>query len=234
MTPEAYATQAERHPQLPPGDAERVSGYGVMGVPFASGHVLGLRRWTSSSVGEPFTSIWHRRPDGTWRFLESMTSEVACTVACSRWFGRGAGESVPAAIRIGWDSPHDLHVTTADGAVDWRLSLTSTPVTRFMNAAGAVLPARAWTSKPVLTAMGGMATLLMRAGRIRLVGETANAQRFMANPWRTWRVTSSSATVDGLPLGEPAALPQQARLGDFWIPQRGVFAMGRVHVGPVG
>jgi hypothetical protein len=44
---------------LPLGDCERVSGYRVMGLPFASGHVIELRRWTASSVGDKFTSIWH-------------------------------------------------------------------------------------------------------------------------------------------------------------------------------
>jgi hypothetical protein len=68
---------------LPPGDCERVSGYGVMGLPFASGHVLGLRRWTVSSVGDRFTSIWHRNPAGCWTFYES----VPCEVACFRYFG---------------------------------------------------------------------------------------------------------------------------------------------------
>jgi hypothetical protein len=69
--------ESERDPQLPPGSEERVAGYGVMGQPFASGHVLGLRRWTASSVGEQFTSIWHREPDGTWPFYESAQPQLA-------------------------------------------------------------------------------------------------------------------------------------------------------------
>lgn len=49
--PAAFARQVEKHSQLPPAVCERVSGYGVMGLPFRSGHVLGLRRCTASSVG---------------------------------------------------------------------------------------------------------------------------------------------------------------------------------------
>ena len=52
-------------------------GYGVMGLPFSSGHILGLRRWTASSVGDRFTSIWHRDPIGHWTFYESVDSEWA-------------------------------------------------------------------------------------------------------------------------------------------------------------
>jgi uncharacterized protein YndB with AHSA1/START domain len=225
-SPRDRATAAETDPSLPPGSAERVSGYGVMGLPFASGHVLGLRRWTASSVGEPFTSIWHRRPDGRWRFLESAPSEVAC----SRWFGAGVQESVPATIEITWDSPHDLHVRTADGAVDWTLRLASSPMTRLMSAAGATMPLRAWTSPRVLGAMGGFATRTLGVGRVGLRGLTANGQDFLANPERIWRVTDATAVVDGYDVGAPAPLAEQDRLGDFWIPQRGIFAMGRVFV----
>lgn len=54
-----------------------------MGLPFRSGNVLGLRRWTASSVGDGFASIWHRDPKGRWTFYESTDPKVACT----RWFG---------------------------------------------------------------------------------------------------------------------------------------------------
>ncbi len=65
--------ESERHPRLPQGSEERVAGYGVMGQTFASGHVLGLRRWTASSVGEQFASIWHREPDGRWHFYDRLS-----------------------------------------------------------------------------------------------------------------------------------------------------------------
>ena len=77
--PAQFARAVEDRPVLPSGDCERVSGYGVMGLPFASGHVLGLRRWTASSVGDQFTSVWHRNPAGRWTFYESIDCDVACT-----------------------------------------------------------------------------------------------------------------------------------------------------------
>jgi hypothetical protein len=49
--PAAFVRQIEENPQLTPAPCERVSGYGVMGLPFRSGHILGLRQWTASSVG---------------------------------------------------------------------------------------------------------------------------------------------------------------------------------------
>src|SRR5580704_16445577 len=69
--PAYFAREREEKPELPEGTCERVSGYGVMGLPFQSRHLLGLRRWTASSIGEAFTSIWHRNREGQWTFYES-------------------------------------------------------------------------------------------------------------------------------------------------------------------
>jgi hypothetical protein len=221
--------ESERHPHLPPGSEERVSGYGVMGQTFASGHVLGLRRWTASSVGEQFASIWHRDPDGLWRFYESAQPEFAC----SRWFGHGVQESVVAPIDVTWDGPMRLHVTTEAG-VDWHLTLAASPMTRVMNAMGAAMPMVAWRSTPMLKAMGVMASASLGAGKVSMTGLTANGLPFAANPLRIWRVVDTAATIHGADAGPPAPLAEQARLGDFWIPQQGIFAMGRVFVGAPG
>jgi len=221
--------ESERHPLLPPGSEERVAGYGVMGQPFASGHVLGLRRWTASSVGEQFTSIWHREPDGTWHFYESAQPQFAC----SRWFGHGVQESVVVPIDVTWDGPAQLHVT-AEGRVDWHLTLSASPMTRVMNAMGALMPMAVWRSTPMLNAMGAMASATLGVGKVSMRGLTANGLPFEANPLRIWRVVSTAATIDGADAGPPAPLSEQARLGDFWMPQRGIFAMGRVFVGTTG
>jgi hypothetical protein len=45
------ASEIEWAPELPSGGEERFTGFGVMGIPFASGHVLALRRFAASSIG---------------------------------------------------------------------------------------------------------------------------------------------------------------------------------------
>jgi hypothetical protein len=197
-----------------------------MGQPFASGHVLGLRRWTASSVGEQFTSIWHRDPSGTWRFYETAQPRFAC----SRWFGHGTKESTVVDIGIEWIAPHRLHVV-APGLVDWTLTLGSSPMTLAMSAVGDLLPMAAWRSPATLRAMGSVATSTLGVGRVGMTGLTSNGQHFDANPLRIWRVTDANASIRGESIGPPAPLAEQARLGDFWIPQQGIFAMGRVFVG---
>lgn len=197
-----------------------------MGQPFASGHVLGLRRWTASSVGEQFTSIWHRDPAGDWHFYESAQPEFAC----SRWFGHGVQESTVVDIDVRWTGPDVLRVVSPD-LLDWTLTLDSSPMTRVMSGVGSVLPLRAWRSPTMLRAMGVVASSTLGVGKVGMTGLTANGLPFDANPLRIWRVVDASATIEGQDVGPPAPLPVQARLGDFWIPQRGIFAMGRVCVG---
>ena len=228
VTPMEYVESAEAQPLLPEGTEERVSGYGMMGIPFSTGHVLGLRRWTASSVGAPFTSIWHRDPDGRWTFYETND----CTVACSRWFGGGVDESRPTNISLTWESADRLRVQTGDGHLDWLMTLGSSPVTRMMNGMAAMMPPAAWKSHRILGLMGRMATATLGAGRISLVGTSSSGYPFLANPWHLWRVVDSAATIGGMSAGTPAPLAEQTRLGDFWIPQRGIFAMGRVYMRP--
>jgi hypothetical protein len=103
-----------------------------------------------------------------------------------------------------------------------------------MNGMAAMMPPAAWKSHGVLDLMGRMATAILGAGRISLVGTSSSGYSFLANPWHLWRVVDSSATIGGESAGIPAPLAEQTRLGDFWIPQRGIFAMGRVYMSPPG
>jgi hypothetical protein len=230
IDPATLAQRVESRPELPLGVGERVAGYGIMGLPFRSGHVLGLRRWTASSVGEGFTSIWHRDPQGHWTFYES----VRCDIACSRYFGAEVERQVVGPIEIEWLRSHHLHVYTDSGAVDWMVEVASTPVTRLLSAIGSSLPLAAWRSRPVLNAMGHVAGWALGVGNVRLTGMTSNGQHFDANPLRLWYVTDSHAVVEGQDLGAPGPLAEQAHMAGFYFPQRGIFAMGRVFVTPRG
>ncbi|HZT66950.1 MAG TPA: hypothetical protein VFA11_14270 [Acidimicrobiales bacterium] len=66
---------------------------------------------------------------------------------------------------------------------------------------------------------------------MRLTGLTSNDQHFDANPLRIWYVTDSQASV-GRDLGPVGPLSEQAHMADFYFPQRGIFAVGRVFVTP--
>jgi hypothetical protein len=221
--PAEIAEDLERRPQLPTGSEERFSGYGVMGLPFRSGHVLGLRRFPASSIGPGYRSVWHRDPHGRWTFYQDQPAELACT----RYFGSAVDEVREGPIRIDWTAPRGFRVRAGDGDLEWAVEVGSTPMTRLFTAAGSAVPNRAWRSQRMLDVMSRVAGTTLRAGRVRLTGLAPNGQRFVANPLTIWVATASKATVRGVDLGEMGPAPEQAHLRDFSIPQRGMFVVGR-------
>jgi hypothetical protein len=86
----------EQGAELPSGDEERFAGYGVMGVPFTSGDLLATRRFPASSLGQGYTSVWHRDPQARWTFY----SDVAPQLPCPRYFGSAVGQTVVREIEI--------------------------------------------------------------------------------------------------------------------------------------
>jgi hypothetical protein len=228
--PKELVDKLEQDAELPTGIEERFVGYAVLGVPFTSGHLLAMRRFPASSLGEGYTSVWHRDPQGKWTFY----SDVPPQLACPRYFGSAAAEAVVRDIEIAWRGPQDFTVSIEDDpALDWRLTLKETSATRLMNAMGGVLPDALWRQEAVLKPMGKAASLVLRAGRLGLAGQVPNRQRFIANPMRIWAIQSSTARMGDQDFGEVGPLPVQTRLGDFWIPQRGIFAIGRAFFEPL-
>jgi hypothetical protein len=217
------AADVEDRRDLPAGGGERFAGYGVMGLPFASGHVLAMRRFTASSIGPAYTSIWHRDPGGRWEFWQDQPDDQACP----RYFSAALAETRRVAIGLEWTGEATLQLTVPELDFHWTATMAPSPATRLLNAVGSVLPERAWTNRQVLTVMGSVAGPALRAGRVGLAGKVPNGQRFVANPRKVWLVVDASARLAGEGLGPIGALGEQARLGDFWIPQRGIFALGR-------
>jgi hypothetical protein len=78
-----------------------------------------------------------------------------------------------------------------------------------------------------------MAGRVLGVGKVQLTGTTSNQQRFDANPLRVWYVTASKAVVEGEDLGSIGPLVEQAHMADFYFPQRGMFAVGRVFISPL-
>lgn len=221
MNPREQINEIERNPKLPDDERERFRGYSVVGVPFRSGHILGLRRWPASSIGPGYTTVWHRDPSGYWTFYSTAEPRVAC----NRYFGGEVGEVREADIDINWTGAESFRVTTDDGEVDWRVSLESTAASRFVSNFCSNLPDMLWRQKPVLKAMGAGGGRLLHAGEIRLEGRTPNLQEFEARPLRVWMIPESRATVNGIDFGEVGPTPEPAHLGDFTFPQRGLFAI---------
>ena len=102
----------------------------------------------------------------------------------------------------------------------------ATPATSATTAMSRAMPKAAWESRAVLAAMSRGSRPVLSAGRIRLLGTVPNGQWFTAAPTTVFGIARSTASIDGLDLGPLGPLPQQPHLGDFWLPQRGLFMVG--------
>ena len=178
-------TMIQRIPFLPAEQDDHFYGYGVMGLPFASGHVLAMRKM-HSSVGPDYQSVWHRGPDGAW----TMWSDVDPSQSCPRYWGNDLQRAIQAPIDISWPGPSRMTVKIDNGRdLDWEVQLGSTLATRALSAVGRITPNALWRRRAVLTAMGAMAGPMLRAGRMALQGNASNGQRFRVNPELVWLVT---------------------------------------------
>lgn len=219
----AQVNEAEQNAALGPGDDERFSGYGVMGLPFSSGHVLAFRRFPVTSVGPGYSSVWLRRPTGSW----TIYADAAPGVSCARYFGSALAEALQCRISVDWTADNAFTVAIGQNVdLVWQLELASTPVTAAMSAFMTAVPTTLLSSPSFLKAMGSAAGPMLNAGRLGLTGNVPNRQGFRAKPRRMWLISASTATLGGEDLGNPQPLAVQTRLGDFWIPQRGIFVIG--------
>jgi hypothetical protein len=221
-TPADAASAVLHNTALPPGDDERFAGFGVLGLPFAGGHYLALRCIPTASFAPGYRSVWHRDAAGVWTFYATGPGELSC----SRYFSSATpNDAVRCDIDVAWVTPWSLFIGIA-GLLEWHLDLGTTVSTRVMSAVAPRLPGGAWTNRLALGALSRVAGPMMGAGRVRLSGRAPNGQRFMIAPKGFWAVTRSRAVWRGEDLGPVAPLRPQARLADFWAPQRGLFVTG--------
>lgn len=222
MNAHEITSRLEKNSQLPGGNDERFKGYGVMGLPFRSNHLLALRRFPATSVGPPYNSVWHRNPEGEWTIYSTQAPQLSC----ARFFGSAAKQSLKTAIEINWPDDETIEVTMKEVDFKWHIRLKTTWRTMMMNNMGKLMPLTAWKNKGMLSVMSSMAGRVFGIGKVSLYGYVPNGQAFMANPYLMWEISESTASMAGKDFGPPGSLKQQAKLGDFWLPQKGMFVSG--------
>lgn len=216
--PRELARAAVRDLVRPPGPGERFSGYGVMGQPFTSGHYLAFRHFPASPIGPGYRAVWHRDPQRRW----TVYADAPPSSSCARYLGPALTATVRAEIGVGWTDERTLAIEI-DHRFTWEMEVAPTVSTRLLSAVGGLLPERAVDSDWLLRAMGVMAGPMLGVGRVVLVGEMPAGQHFDAMPRRVWSVRRAHASLDGSDLGPIGPLPEPASLGDFRLPQRGIF-----------
>jgi hypothetical protein len=202
---------------------EWVDGFGVMAMPFTSGHVLVLRAFPRNSFA-PYKSVWHRTPEGAWTiFVDGAPIESACP----RYFGAAAKECRSARIHLTWTGPMDLEVTVEQLELRWTMSLTEPAYLRALNAASSHLPERAWRSPLVLRGMEWMASSVLGMGDVQLAGRVPSGHWATLTPRRMYFVRRAHAELAGLDLGSPVKATTPPTIGATRLPSKPAFAVGR-------
>ncbi len=159
-TPAEVAAGLERGQPLPGGSGERYLGYGILGVAFASGDLLALRRFPVASSGCGYTALWHRSPDGAWTFYTDAT----CDQGCTSHFAPALDRLAVAPIRLEWTDPWTLSIGVDGGReIAWTVSVASSWRTRLLTALAAAAPAALW-ARPARAGAG-------RRGHARTAGD---------------------------------------------------------------
>lgn len=202
-------------------DHEYVKGWGVFGLPFDSGHVLGLRVFPENDFA-PYRTIWHRDPEGRWAIYADAPR---LDIACPRYYGAACERTALAKISLDWAGPASLRVTMDHPALDWTFTATSTLLLDALNAVSAALPVATWRPNVLLRTRESMARAL-GMGRLSLHGVMPSGHVGTLMPQRMYLIEESRASFDGVDLGRPAHVRPNPAIGAVPLPARGVLGIG--------
>ena len=213
----------ERRGTAPWADHEYVKGWGVMGLPFDSGHYLALRVFPENDFA-PYRTVWHRDPEGQWSiFVDGPRLDTACP----RYYGPACTNVEYATIDLAWTGPTSLRVTVDTARLDWALDATETPLLRVLNATSARLPTWTWRPRSLLRARELLARRVLGMGDIRMKSTMPSGHIGTLMPQRMYFIDDATATLDSADLGRAAVVTPTPDIGGFPLPARGVLAIGQ-------
>jgi hypothetical protein len=143
-----------------------------------------------------------------------------------RFFGSAMDRVLVEEIDLSWEGPRRLSLTVPELRIQWGIRLKSDAVTRALSWVGSILPGAAWRRPLIQATMGRFGGRALGVGHLSLSGRVPNGQRFFAVPRFVYRIEATAAVVRGEDLGPMGPLQEQVRLGDYWIPNGGLFAIG--------
>lgn len=151
---------------------EHQRGWGVLACPFASGHVLALRVSPQNDFA-PFTSIWHRTPDGAWSIY---VDGPRLDTACPRYWSAATDHVQMTDISLEWSDPHCLDIEMSAPPLRWTVSMRSGPLVSAVNAVTARLPEPVLRWRPAIRCMERLGDRLFELGDITLTTPVPNGQ----------------------------------------------------------
>jgi hypothetical protein len=210
----------ERRGAAPWPHHEYVKGWGVMALPFDSGHVLALRVFPENDFG-PHKSLWRRDPEGHWSI---HIDGPRLDTTCPRYSGAACAQTGFARLALTWTGPVTLQVTMDEPALTWTLTATTTMYLDVLNAVSAAMPTATWRPRALLRAREGMARML-GVGEIELSGVMPSGHTGTLMPKQMYFVDKSRAVLGGVDPGHPTHLAQCPTIGGVPLPARGMLAI---------
>lgn len=204
---------------------EHYKGYGVMALPFSSGHLLGLRVFPENDFA-PYISVWHRTPEGAWSIYNDGHS---LETTCPRWWGPALKHAELTSIKLTWRGPNQLHVDMENPKLSWSMSITAPLPMRLVNAINAAQPLWTWKPSPLLRMREWAAKWFFGMGNLRFSFVTPSGFDAIIMPQKSFFISSSDAILEGSDLGTPVKLPGNPTIGSVPLPTRPVFITGQAH-----
>lgn len=201
---------------------ERIHGWGIMAHPFDSGHVLALRVASQNDFA-PYTSVWHRSPEGAWSIY---VDGPRLDIACPRYWGAATEHAHLTDVSVEWIGPAELAVDVADPDLRWIASMDAGLVVRGANGLTSRLPESVLRSGPVIRLTELVADRLFGLGDVTLSTPVPNGQDATVLTRRLFPIMDGSATLDGEDLGNSTTLAETPTFGEARLPARPVFVVG--------
>jgi hypothetical protein len=203
------------------GCAAHFTGYGLLSLTLESGDVISFSRVEASSMGPPYTCVWHRDAAGRWRFHVN----IAPSRSCLQFLAPAACDVRVGDISLVWKSRLELSLDIRDARLHVGLRLATDVVMQALGAAAVLVPAPVWRSAGALRAIGRGAGAVLGAGGLRLAGRSPSGHVYRRRLAGIWGVAAAAAVLDGRDLGPMLDATQPVAVGGFLLPGRPLFAV---------
>ncbi len=204
---------------------EHFRGYGVMMLPFSSGHLLGLRVFPQN-VFAPYCSVWHCTPEGEWSIYNDGPS---LQTTCPRWWGPALRHAELTDIELNWAGPNELQVKMKEPRLEWTMQMAAPSLLKGANAINAAIPLRAWKFKPFVRLQEWLAKQVLDMGNLRFSFVTPSGKDAVVIPQNIYIIRSSQAIWKGSDLGDPVRLSETPHIGKVPLPKDPVFMIGQAY-----
>lgn len=203
---------------------EHIRGYGVLGLPLSSGHVLALRVSPINDFA-PYVTVWHQTPAGEWFIYYDAARP---DIACPRYYGAAVRHVIPAKIILQWSGPAELTIRVDRIQLEWTILADEPPVLRILNMISKRMPLWTWKHAMLLKPREWIARRL-GMGRLKLAGKMPSGHFGIRMPQRIYFINRAQVRLGGIDLGMPVRVNPNPQIGKVTLPARGILAIEQSH-----